>query len=95
MTTLKIIQELNEIKMMISRGNQFQKEIFTIKDLMAYTNFSDSTIHKLTSRNLIPFHKPTNGTLFFDRLEIIEWIKKNKVYTDEEVLEQFSKQLKK
>lgn len=95
MTTLKIIQELNEIKMMITRGNQFQKEIFTIKDLMAYTNFSDSTIHKLTSRNLIPFHKPTNGTLFFDRLEIIEWIKKNKVYTDEEVLEQFSKQLKK
>lgn len=95
MTTLKIIQELNEIKLMITKGNQFQKEIFTIKDLMAYTGFSDSTIHKLTSKNLIPHHKPTNGALFFDRLEIVEWIKKYKVYSDEEVLLQFSKQLKK
>ena len=50
MSPQKIIEQLNEIKMMITKGNQFQKEIFTIKDLMAYTGFSDSTIHKLSAK---------------------------------------------
>jgi len=95
MNTLKIIQELNEIKLMITKGNQFQKEIFTIKDLMAYTGYSDSTIHKLTAKNLIPHNKPTNGILLFEKLEIIEWIRKHRVYSDEEVLSEFSKELKK
>lgn len=95
MNPQKIIEQLNEIKMMITKGNQFQKEIFTIKDLMAYTGFSDSTIHKLSSKKLIPHNKPTNGALFFDRVEIVAWIREHKVYSDEEVLFKFSKQLKK
>lgn len=95
MSPLKIFEELNEIKMMITKGNHFQKEMFNVKDLMAYTGFSDSTIHKLSSKKLIPHHKPTNGALFFDRLEIVEWIKKHKVYSDEEVLSQFANQLRK
>ncbi|MXO06448.1 AlpA family transcriptional regulator [Flavobacterium sp. HBTb2-11-1] len=95
MNPQKIIEQLNEIKMMITKGNQFQKEIFTIKDLMNYTGFSDSTIHKLSAKKLIPHNKPTNGTLFFDRVEIVEWIRKHKVYSDEDVLSKFSKQLKK
>lgn len=32
--------------------------------------------------------------LFFDRVEIVEWIRKHKVYSDEEVLSKFSKELK-
>ncbi|WJS95434.1 helix-turn-helix domain-containing protein [Flavobacterium johnsoniae] len=95
MNPQKIIEQLNEIKMMITKGNQFQKEIFTIKDLMNYTGFSDSTIHKLSAKKLIPHNKPTNGALFFDRVEIVEWIRKHKVYSDEEVLSKFSKHLKK
>ncbi|UMB59981.1 DNA-binding protein [Lutibacter sp. A80] len=95
MTTLKIMQELNEIKVMIKKGNHFQKEIFNIQDLKGYTGFSESTIHKLSAKKLIPHNKPTNGALFFERLEIVEWIRKHKVYSDEEVLSKFSKQLKK
>lgn len=95
MNPQKITEQLNEIKMMIIKGNQFQKEIFTIKDLMAYTGFSDSTIHKLSAKKLIPHNKPTNGALFFDRAEIVSWIREHKVYSDEEVLSKFSKQLKK
>jgi len=95
MTTLKIMQEIRELKGMINKGNHFQKEIFTKKNLMDYTSFSESTIHKLSAKNLIPHYKPTNGALFFDREEIIEWIREHKVYSDEEVLSKFSKQLKK
>jgi predicted DNA-binding transcriptional regulator AlpA len=50
------------------------KEIFTIKDLMAYTNYSDSTIHKLSAKSLYTIIN-TNA-LFFDRGEIVAWIKR-------------------
>ena len=36
MSPQKIVEQLNEIKMMITKGSQFQKEIFTIKDALAY-----------------------------------------------------------
>ena len=89
------MQEIRDLKMMIMKGNHFQKQIFTKKNLMDYTSFSESTIHKLSSKNLIPHYKPTNGALFFDRLEIVEWIREHKVMSDEEVLAKFSKELKK
>ena len=89
------MQEIRDLKMMIMKGNHFQKQIFTKKNLMDYTSFSESTIHKLSSKNLIPHYKPTNGALFFDREEIVEWIREHKVYSDEEVLSKFSNQLKK
>ncbi|NIJ44428.1 putative DNA-binding transcriptional regulator AlpA [Wenyingzhuangia heitensis] len=89
------MQEIKEIKVMINKGSHFQKEIFTKKNLMDYTSFSESTIHKLSAKKLIPHYKPTNGALFFDRLEIVEWIRQHKVYSDEEVLSRFSDQLKK
>lgn len=95
MTILKVIQEIKELKVMINKGNHFQKEIFNKKNLMDYTSFSESTIHKLTAKNLIPHYKPTNGALFFDRQEIVKWIREHKVYSDEEVLSKFSEQLKK
>ncbi|MBP1838641.1 helix-turn-helix transcriptional regulator [Formosa algae] len=95
MNKVNIMQEIRDLKMMIMRGNHFQKQIFTKKNLMDYTSFSESTIHKLSSKNLIPHYKPTNGALFFDREEIVEWIREHKVYSDEEVLSKFSKQLKK
>ena len=95
MNKVNIMQEIRDLKMMIMRGNHFQKQIFTKKNLMDYTSFSESTIHKLSSKNLIPHYKPTNGALFFDKEEIVEWIREHKVYSDEEVLSKFSKQLKK
>ena len=44
MSPQKIIEQLNEIKMMITKGNQFQKEIFTIKYVPSYTEIKKNTI---------------------------------------------------
>jgi predicted DNA-binding transcriptional regulator AlpA len=68
------------------------KEIFTIKDLMAYTNYSDSTIHKLSAKSLYTIIN-TNA-LFFDRGEIVAWIREHKVYSGR-FSEIFLEQLKK
>jgi hypothetical protein len=34
---------------------------------------------------LIPFSKPTNGSLFFEREKIEQWLLQNPSYTEEEI----------
>jgi predicted DNA-binding transcriptional regulator AlpA len=62
-----------------------QKRVFNLKDLMSYTGWSDKNIYRLTSLSLIPFTKPTKGSLFFDRLKIEEWLLSNSSPTNQEV----------
>lgn len=58
-----------------------KKKVFNIANLAAYTGWSFSKIYKLTSSKIIPHSKPTNGSLFFDREKIEEWLLENPCHT--------------
>jgi excisionase family DNA binding protein len=56
---------------------QLQKEVLNLEELSLYTGLAKSTIYKKTADGLIPFYKQS-GYLFFDRVEVLEWLKSNK-----------------
>lgn len=87
MTDLKLQQQLNEIKTLVTKNYLSNKKVLNFKEFLEYTGFSESTGYKLTHNQKIPFHKPTNGSLFFFVDEIHEWIKNNKIYTEEEAIQ--------
>ena len=62
-----------------------KKKVFNVTNLQMYTGWSLSKIYKLTSARLIPFSKPTNGSLFFEREKIEEWLLKNPSYVEDDV----------
>jgi len=72
-----------------------KKKVFNVANLRMYTGWSLSKIYKLTSARLIPFSKPTNGSLFFEREKIEEWLLKNPSYAEEELEEKVNAHLKK
>ena len=72
-----------------------KKKVFNVTNLQMYTGWSLSKIYKLTSARLIPFSKPTNGSLFFEREKIEEWLLKNPSYAEEELEEKVNAHLKK
>ena len=74
--------ELNEIKKLLQENFINSKEVLSAKETSKYLNISYSKLTKLTSLNLIPFYKPTNGILFFFKDELHVWIKDSKVYSD-------------
>lgn len=39
-----------------------------------YLGFSHSYLYKLTSRKIIPTHRPTGKVLFFSKEELDEWV---------------------
>ena len=67
-----------------------KKKVFNVSDLQTYTGWSLSKIYKLTSARLIPFSKPTNGSLFFEREKIEAWLLQNPSYADDDILKRSS-----
>lgn len=61
------------------------KKVLTFEDVALLTGFSKSHLYKLTCYHQIPHYKPNGKNIYFDREEIEEWLKQNKVETDEAI----------
>ena len=59
-------------------------EIMTLKQLSDYSSLSKSLIYKLTSSREIP-HSKRGKRLYFSKLEIDEWLLKQKIKTIDEI----------
>lgn len=55
-----------------------RKAVFNFNELSIYTGISKSTLYKYTSQKMIP-HYNRGKFLFFDRKEIIKWLKENPI----------------
>ena len=76
-----IREELEVVKTNQTRLEEIllsKKPVLNIKDLCDYTGYSRSYIYKLTSRNAIPYFKPSGKMVFFEREEIDSWLLRNK-----------------
>lgn len=60
------------------------KEVFTSAEAAAYLGISKSCLYKLTMGRKIPHYKSAK-LCYFDRQELIEWMKAHKVQTQEEL----------
>ena len=65
--------------------NLDNKEVLTLNEVSNYTGLSKSHIYKLCSTGGIPFFKPFGKVNYFDRLEIIDWLKQNRISTTKEL----------
>ncbi|OAB26926.1 transcriptional regulator, AlpA family [Flavobacterium fryxellicola] len=70
-----IIQKLTQLEKLIIGTN---KQIFTVDDVVNYTGFSKSYVYKLVHKNILPYSKVNNRTLFFEKSEIDSFLLQNK-----------------
>lgn len=68
----------------LDESSLVKKKVLNVSNLSKYTGWSLSQIYKMTASGKIPHSKPTNGSLFFDREKIEEWLLKNPCFTEEE-----------
>ena len=60
------------------------KEVLTSEEAAAYLGITKSALYKMTMSRTIPFYKSTK-LCYFDRNELIAWMKANRVATQEEL----------
>ena len=71
------------------------KSVLDIKDVVQLTGLSKSYVYKLTCRKEIPYYKPNGKLIYFDRQEVENWMKQNRVASVVEAEQVASKYLMK
>lgn len=51
------------------------KDILNMKEVCQYLDISKSLLYKLTCNGEIPHFKPRGKTIFFEKKELLQWIK--------------------
>ena len=63
------------------------KDILNMKEVCQYLDISQSLLYKLTCNGEIPHFKPRGKIIFFEKKELIKWIKNNGNHVSEESCE--------
>lgn len=61
------------------------KDMLTMDDMALMLGIGKPYLYKLTSAKIIPHCKPTGKLIYFDRLDVENWIRQSKVLTADEL----------
>ena len=70
------------------------KQTLSIEEAAIYSALSVSYLYKLTSTQQIPHFKPRGKIIYFDRSELDEWLRQNRVKTTAEIETEAANHLK-
>ena len=82
MNVNKTNEKLDNIIEMLSSQNLLQKEVLNLSEACLLLDLSPSNLYKLTSRKEIPHFCPQGKKLYFDRIELIEWLKRKPIVSN-------------
>ena len=86
MTAEKIILEkLSIIEQKLEEQNLLKKEVLNFNEAIKYLDISASHMYKLTSQKLIPHFCPQGKKLYFNRIELDEWLQRNRQVTEDQI----------
>lgn len=69
------------------------KNVLSLDDVVLLTGLSKGYIYKLTCKKEIPYYKPNGKLIYFDRKEVEDWMRQNRVNSFAEAEQQASKYL--
>ncbi len=82
-------EDLQKIADLITANTLFcTKEVLTSDEAAKYMGVSKSYLYKLTMRQQIPHYKPMGKMVYFNRLELEQWLQNNRVSTATEISQQ-------
>ena len=83
-TTKNVFDKLTAIESLLVAT---QPKPLTLKEAAEFLDFSRSYLYRLTSQGRVPHYKPEGKRVYFDRAELVDWLKRNRIRTQEEIEE--------
>lgn len=68
----------------ITDDSYLYKEILTADEACAFLGITKSYLYKLTHRHEIPFYRPNGKLIYFERKDLMAWMRRNRVATYDE-----------
>ena len=86
-TTQNVLDKLTVIESLLVAT---QPKPLTLKEAAEFLDFSRSYLYRLTSQGRVPCYKPEGKRVYFDRAELVDWLKRNRIRPQEEIEEKAS-----
>jgi excisionase family DNA binding protein len=80
-----ILDKLSEIAKKLDEQNILQKTVLNFSETCRYLDVSESHLYKLTSTKQIPHFCPQGKKLYFKRVELDEWLQRNRQSSSVEI----------
>jgi excisionase family DNA binding protein len=74
-----ILEKLDNIEKRLSEQNILNKDVLTMSEACQLLDISASNLYKLTSTKKIPHFCPMGKKLYFEKAELINWMKTTNV----------------
>jgi len=87
MTKSEILDKLNNIETAISQLSAAAQKPFALDAAAEYLKISKSHLYQLTCRGLIGHYKPAGKRIYFDKSDLDEYLKRNRVRPQWEIEE--------
>lgn len=85
-TIFNMAAELKEVADLITANTIFcTKSVLTSDEAARYLGVTKSCLYKWTMDRVIPHYKPTGKMCYFDRVELENWLRNNRIATHEEM----------
>ena len=79
-------EELKKVADLVTANIIFcTKEVLTSDEAAKYMGISKSYLYKLTMKQEIPHYKPMGKMVYFNRLELEQWLQSNRIATENEI----------
>ena len=76
-----LTRKLDAIKNVLCQA----KEILTLEEAAIFLGISKSCLYKMTHNQVVPFFKPNNELVYFERSELIKWIRSCRVASMDQI----------
>lgn len=63
----------------------YQKSVLNFEEAAKFLSLSKSYLYKLTHKGTVPHYKPNGKNIYFNRLELEQWLQTNKSLSTDEI----------
>ena len=86
-TTKNVFDKLTAIETLLLDTQQPNKPL-NLMEAAEFLDFSRSYLYRLTSQGRVPCYKHEGKRIYFDRAELVNWLKRNRIRPQEEIAEE-------
>ena len=77
-------QELERVKNVVYAS----KEVLNLEEAAMFLGISKSSLYKMTHNQVIPYFKPNNKMVYFEKSELLKWLRQNPVASQGQISEE-------
>lgn len=69
------------------------KDVLTLEEAAKFMGIARSSLYKMTHEQAIPFYKPNGKMIFFEKTDLLAWVRQNRVSSQQEISEEAARHM--